>query len=67
MLKNGFLATLKFNRVNYFAASTNFAINTWKYAQQMPAVEGFASMPLASTTTPDAIWQLYFSNTDQNL
>ncbi|AMR27363.1 hypothetical protein A0257_09825 [Hymenobacter psoromatis] len=38
-----------------------------KYAQKVPAVAGFASMPLAATTTPDAIWQLYFSNVDQNL
>ncbi|TDN38354.1 hypothetical protein A8B98_23630 [Hymenobacter sp. UV11] len=38
-----------------------------KYAQQVPAVLGFASMSLASTSTPDAIWQLYFSNNDQNL
>ena len=37
-----------------------------KYAQQVPVVAGFASLALASTTTPDAIWQLYFSNTDQN-
>ncbi|WP_223648469.1 RagB/SusD family nutrient uptake outer membrane protein [Hymenobacter psoromatis] len=38
-----------------------------KYAQQVPAVAGFASLSLASTTIPDAIWQLSFSNTDQNL
>ena len=38
-----------------------------KYATQVPAVAGFATMALAATTTPDAIWQLNFSNTDQNL
>ena len=38
-----------------------------KYAQQVPAVAGFASLSLTATTIPDAIWQLSFSNTDQNL
>jgi hypothetical protein len=38
-----------------------------KYAQQVPAASGFATSALAATTTPDAIWQLYFSSTDQNL
>lgn len=38
-----------------------------KYAQQVPAVAGFATSALTATTSPDAIWQLYFSATDQNL
>jgi hypothetical protein len=39
-----------------------------RYAQQVPAVSGFAGAALAtSTSTPDAIWQLAFSATDTNL
>ena len=38
-----------------------------KYAQQVPATSGFATAALTATTTPDAIWQLYFSATDTNL
>jgi hypothetical protein len=37
-----------------------------KYAQQVPAIAGFAAAAPSSTTTPDAIWQLFFSATDQN-
>jgi hypothetical protein len=38
-----------------------------RYAQQVPAVAGFATAALTATTTPDAIWQLFFSATDTNL
>lgn len=37
-----------------------------KFAQAVPASTGFATAALTATTTPDAIWQLYFSATDQN-
>lgn len=37
------------------------------FAKQVPAVSGFATAALTATTTPDAIWQLYFSATDTNL
>ncbi|MCC3152617.1 RagB/SusD family nutrient uptake outer membrane protein [Hymenobacter sp. BT770] len=37
-----------------------------KFAQQVPAVAGFATAAATGTTAPDAIWQLFFSNTDQS-
>jgi hypothetical protein len=52
-------------RARFELRMRNYA-DALKYAQQIPVVSGFASMSLASTTTPDAIWQLFFSNTDQN-
>lgn len=53
-------------RARFELRMRNYA-DALKYAQAVPAATGFASMALASTTTPDAIWQLYFSATDQNL
>ncbi|MGI4834054.1 MAG: RagB/SusD family nutrient uptake outer membrane protein [Janthinobacterium lividum] len=50
-------------RARFELRMRNYA-DALKYAQQVPAS---ASLALASTTTPDAIWQLYFSATDQNL
>lgn len=37
-----------------------------KFAQQVPAIAGFATAAPTGTTAPDAIWQLFFSNTDQS-
>jgi hypothetical protein len=53
-------------RARFELRTRNYA-DALKYAQQVPASTGFASASLTSTTTPDAIWQLYFSATDQNL
>jgi hypothetical protein len=36
------------------------------FAQQVPAISGFATSEATGTTSPDAIWQLVFSNTDQS-
>ncbi|OGX88769.1 hypothetical protein BEN47_08475 [Hymenobacter lapidarius] len=36
------------------------------FAKQVPAIAGFATSAPTGTTAPDAIWQLFFSNTDQN-
>jgi hypothetical protein len=60
--KNGALAL----RARFELWTRNYA-DALKYAQQVPAVTGFATSALAATTTPDAIWQLYFSSTDKNL
>jgi hypothetical protein len=53
-------------RARFELRMRNYA-DALKYAQQVPAASGFATSALAATTTPDAIWQLYFSSTDQNL
>lgn len=37
-----------------------------KFAQQVPAITGFATSAPTGTTAPDAIWSLFFSNTDQS-
>ncbi|MFC7667893.1 RagB/SusD family nutrient uptake outer membrane protein [Hymenobacter humi] len=37
-----------------------------KFAQQVPAIPNFATSANTGTTAPDAIWQLFFSNTDQS-
>lgn len=52
-------------RARFELRMRNYA-DALKYAQQVPAVAGFATSDLAATTTPDAIWQLFYSNTDQN-
>jgi hypothetical protein len=36
------------------------------FAKQIPAVTGFAALAPTGPTAPDAIWQLFFSNLDQN-
>lgn len=36
------------------------------FARQVPVTAGFATGTPSGTTTPDAIWQLFFSNTDQS-
>ena len=52
-------------RARFELRMRNYA-DALKFAQQVPATPGFATSDLAATTTPDAIWQLNFSNTDQN-
>lgn len=37
-----------------------------RFAQLVPVVSGFADMDNTGTTAPDALWQLFFSNTDQS-
>jgi hypothetical protein len=37
------------------------------FAQQVPVLANFATMGLTGTSAPDALWQVAFSNTDQNL
>lgn len=53
-------------RARFELRMRNYA-DALKYAQMVPAVAGFATAALTATTTPDAIWQLYFSATDTNL
>ena len=54
-------------RARFELRMRNYA-DALKFAQQVPASSGFATAaPSFSTATPDAIWQLYFSATDQNL
>ncbi|RZJ95140.1 MAG: RagB/SusD family nutrient uptake outer membrane protein [Hymenobacter sp.] len=53
-------------RARFELRMRNYA-DALKYAQLVPAVSGFATASLASTSTPDAIWQLHFSATDTNL
>ena len=53
-------------RARFELRMRNYA-DALKYAQQVPAVAGFATAALTATTTPDAIWQLFFSATDTNL
>lgn len=54
-------------RARFELRMRNYA-DALKFAQQVPAPAGFAAAaPSSSASTPDAIWQLYFSATDQNL
>lgn len=53
-------------RARFELRMRNYA-DALKYAQTVPASTGFATAALTATTTPDAIWQLFFSATDQNL
>lgn len=53
-------------RARFELRMRNYA-DALKFAQQVPAITGFATAALAATTTPDAIWQLFFSATDTNL
>lgn len=53
-------------RARFELRMRNYA-DALKFAQQVPATTGFTTAALASTSTPDAIWQLFFSATDQNL
>ncbi|RZJ93310.1 MAG: RagB/SusD family nutrient uptake outer membrane protein [Hymenobacter sp.] len=53
-------------RARFELRMRNYA-DALKYAQQVPASTGFSSAAPSSTSTPDAIWQLFFSATDQNL
>lgn len=54
-------------RARFELRMRNYA-DALKFAQQVPASSGFATAaPSSSTSTPDAIWQLFFSATDQNL
>lgn len=36
------------------------------YAQRVPALSNFTTAGLTGTSAPDALWQIAFSNTDQN-
>ncbi len=36
------------------------------FAKQVPATPNFATADATGTTAPDALWQLFFSNTDQS-
>lgn len=53
-------------RARFELRMRNYA-DALKFAQQIPVPTNFASSALAASTTPDAIWQLAFSSTDQNL
>lgn len=53
-------------RARFELRMRNYA-DALRYAQQVPAATGFATAALTATTTPDAIWQLFFSATDTNL
>jgi len=53
-------------RARFELRMRNYA-DALKFAQAVPAVSGFAAAAPSSTATPDAIWQLFFSATDQNL
>lgn len=54
-------------RARFELRMRNYA-DALKFAQAVPASTGFATAALAtSASTPDAIWQLFFSATDQNL
>jgi hypothetical protein len=37
-----------------------------RFAQQVPTLAGFATSANTGTTAPDAMWSLFFSNTDQS-
>jgi hypothetical protein len=52
-------------RARFELRMRNYA-DALKFAQQVPVTTGFTTAALASTTTPDAIWQLAFSATDPN-
>jgi hypothetical protein len=53
-------------RARFELRMRNYA-DALKFAQQVTVPTNFATSALAAATTPDAIWQLAFSTTDQNL
>lgn len=61
LTKNSALAL----RARFELRMRNYA-DALMYARQVPAIGGFATSALTGTTAPDAIWQLFFSNTDQS-
>lgn len=61
MTKNSALAL----RSRFELWTRNYA-DALRFAQQVPAIAGFATSAPTGTTAPDAIWSLFFSNTDQS-
>ncbi|AMJ66779.1 RagB/SusD family nutrient uptake outer membrane protein [Hymenobacter sp. PAMC 26628] len=53
-------------RARFELRMRNYA-DALSFAKQVPATAGFATAAATGVTTPDALWQLVFSNTDQNL
>ncbi|AWM33243.1 RagB/SusD family nutrient uptake outer membrane protein [Hymenobacter nivis] len=53
-------------RARFELRMRNYA-NALAFAKQVSATGGFATAAATGITAPDAIWQLVFSNTDQNL
>ncbi|MGI4884449.1 MAG: RagB/SusD family nutrient uptake outer membrane protein [Janthinobacterium lividum] len=52
-------------RARFELRMRNYA-DALSFAKQVPAIAGFATAAATATTSPDAIFQLAFSNTDQN-
>ncbi|TPG67406.1 RagB/SusD family nutrient uptake outer membrane protein [Hymenobacter nivis] len=52
-------------RARFELRMRNYA-DALSFAKQVPAISGFATAAATGTTSPDAIWQLVFSTTDQN-
>jgi hypothetical protein len=52
-------------RARFELRMRNYA-SALSFAQQVPAINGFATSEATGTSAPDAIWQLVFSNTDQS-
>ena len=53
-------------RARFELRMRNYA-DALSYARQVPALANFATVGLTGTSAPDALWQIAFSNTDQNL
>ena len=53
-------------RARFELRMRNYA-NALAFAKQVPATDGFPTAEATGITTPDALWQLVFSNTNQNL
>ena len=62
----------RLTRTSALALRARFELRERKYAdalnfaKQVPAIAGFATSAPTGTTTPDAIWQVFFSTVDQN-
>lgn len=52
-------------RARFELRMRNYA-SALSFAQQVPAISGFATAEATGTTAPDAIWQIVFSTTDQS-
>ena len=52
-------------RARFELQQRNYA-DALKFAQLVPATSNFATSASTGATAPDAIWQLFFSNTDQS-
>ncbi|RZK28515.1 MAG: hypothetical protein EOO63_11080, partial [Hymenobacter sp.] len=52
-------------RARFELRMRNYA-SALSFAQQVPAISGFATADATGTSAPDAIWQLSFSNVDQS-